>query len=75
MFVPTGNVKLGDYFSADIGGGYFQQGRFDLPDVLGQNVYTFGVSSRVSAFSKGNGNSQALVSISAVILPIAGPVT
>lgn len=31
----------------DVGGGYFQQGKFDLEDVRGKNVYTFGGSGRV----------------------------
>jgi hypothetical protein len=30
----------------DVGGGYFQQGRFNLPDVRGQRVYTYGASAR-----------------------------
>ena len=31
----------------DVGGGYFQQGKFDLDDVRGQHVYTYGGSARV----------------------------
>lgn len=31
----------------DVGGGYFQQGKFDLEDVRGKNVYTYGGSGRV----------------------------
>jgi hypothetical protein len=31
----------------DAGGGFFQQGKFDLEDVRGKNVYTFGGSARV----------------------------
>ncbi len=31
----------------DVGGGYFQQGKFDLEDVRGKNVYTYGASGRV----------------------------
>jgi hypothetical protein len=31
----------------DIGGGYFQQGKFDLEDVRGQQVYTYGTSARL----------------------------
>jgi len=31
----------------EAGGGYFQQGRFDLDDVRGQEVYTYGTSARV----------------------------
>ena len=35
------------FFRFDVGGGYFQQGKFDLDDVEGQSVYTYGVSGRV----------------------------
>lgn len=38
---PTDNVRF------DIGGGYFQQGKFDLEDVRGKRVYTYGTSGRV----------------------------
>jgi hypothetical protein len=38
---PTDHLRL------DVGGGYFQQGRFDLPDVRGQHVYTYGASARI----------------------------
>lgn len=31
----------------DLGGGYFQQGKFDLEDVRGKSVYTWGGSGRV----------------------------
>jgi hypothetical protein len=31
----------------DVGGGYFQQGKFDLDDVRGKSVYTYGGSARV----------------------------
>jgi len=31
----------------DVGAGYFQQGKFDLEDVRGKNVYTYGGSGRV----------------------------
>jgi hypothetical protein len=31
----------------DVGAGYFQQGRFDLDDVRGQHVYTYGASARL----------------------------
>lgn len=30
----------------DVGAGYFQQGKFDLPDVRGKSVYTYGGSAR-----------------------------
>jgi hypothetical protein len=38
---PAEHVRL------DVGTGYFQQGRFDLPDVRGQHVYTYGGSARL----------------------------
>ena len=34
-------------FRFDLGGGYFQQGKFDLEDVRGQSVYTYGGSARL----------------------------
>ena len=37
---PTDNIRF------DAGTGYFQQGRFNLPDVRGQQVYTYGASAR-----------------------------
>jgi hypothetical protein len=37
----------------DLGGGYFQQGKFDLPDVQGKPVYTLGGSARLVAHAKG----------------------
>jgi len=37
---PTDNLRF------DVGTGYFQQGRFNLPDVRGQQVYTYGFSAR-----------------------------
>jgi len=38
---PLDNLRF------DIGGGYFQQGKFDLEDVRGKNVYTYGGSGRI----------------------------
>lgn len=38
-----------DYLRIDVGGGYFQQGKFDLPDVAGEAVYTFGFAGRAVA--------------------------
>ena len=38
---PLDNLRL------DVGGGYFQQGKFDLEDVRGKNVYTYGGSGRI----------------------------
>jgi hypothetical protein len=37
---------LGEKVHLDAGAGYFQQGRFEQPDVQGQRVYTFGASAR-----------------------------
>lgn len=42
-----GGVQIIDNLRFDLGGGYFQQGKFDLPDVLGQSVYTVGGSARI----------------------------
>jgi len=36
----------------DGGFGYFMQGKFDLPDVIGKPVYTLGTSERIVAHSK-----------------------
>ena len=38
---PLENLRI------DVGGGYFQQGKFDLEDVRGKNVYTYGGSGRI----------------------------
>lgn len=38
---PHENVRL------DVGGGFFQQGKFDLEDVRGKSVYTYGGSGRL----------------------------
>ena len=35
------------FFRFDVGAGYFQQGKFDLDDVEGKSVYTYGVSGRL----------------------------
>jgi hypothetical protein len=48
-----GAVDLGDYLHLDLGAGYFQQGKFDLPDVQGKPVYTVGGSGRLVAHAKG----------------------
>ena len=45
-------VEAGDYVHVDVGGGYFQQGKFDLPDVKSQRIYTFGGSARVVVHAK-----------------------
>jgi hypothetical protein len=36
-----------DHLRFDVGAGFFQQGKFNLPDVRGENVYTYGASARV----------------------------
>ncbi|MBK8251579.1 MAG: hypothetical protein IPK82_02795 [Polyangiaceae bacterium] len=41
------NVDIADVVRIDLGAGYFQQGKFDLPGVFGQPVYTFGEAARV----------------------------
>lgn len=42
-----GNVDIGEMVRIDVGGGYFQQGKFDLPSVFGKPVYTIGESARI----------------------------
>jgi hypothetical protein len=37
---------IGEKIHLDAGTGYFQQGRFEQPDVQGQRVYTYGFSGR-----------------------------
>jgi hypothetical protein len=46
-FLLGGNVDVGDMLHFDVGGGYFQQGKFDLPGVFGKPVYTLGESARI----------------------------
>jgi hypothetical protein len=46
-FLAGGGVDFTDHVRADVGGGYFQQGRFDEGGVLGGRVYTLGASGRV----------------------------
>ena len=58
-FLGGAGVELFDYVNVDAGGGYFQQGKFDLPDVLGEQVYTFGLSSRLAVHSKNSGVVQS----------------
>lgn len=53
-------AKITEYANLDIGGGYFQQGKFDLPDVLGEDVFTFGVSARASVHDANSGTSQSI---------------
>lgn len=47
-----GSVDINDYLHVDVGGGYFQQGKFDLPDVEGKPIYTAGLSGRVLLHDK-----------------------
>jgi tetratricopeptide (TPR) repeat protein len=42
-----GAVDITENIHIDVNGGFFQQGKFDLPDVFGQSVYTFGGSARL----------------------------
>jgi opacity protein-like surface antigen len=37
-----------DWFRVDLGGGYFQQGTFDQPGLVGEPVYTYGGSLRLA---------------------------
>lgn len=46
------NIDIADMVRIDIGGGYFQQGKFDLPGVFGKPVYTIGESARVVVHHK-----------------------
>jgi len=45
-FLAGAGANPSDYLHLDVGGGYFQQGKFDLPDVIGQSVFTYGFSGR-----------------------------
>lgn len=51
-FLAGGGVDLHPYVHADLGAGYFQQGRLDWSDVAGEPVYTYGASARVVAHTK-----------------------
>lgn len=46
------NVEIADMVRIDVGAGYFQQGKFDLPGVFGKPVYTIGESARVVVHHK-----------------------
>ncbi len=46
-FLGGAGVDLAKMLRVDAGAGYFQQGRFEEPDVLGERVFTFGFSGRV----------------------------
>jgi hypothetical protein len=51
-FLGGGNVEPTDMLRIDVGGGFFQQGKFDLPDVAGKPIYTGGFSTRVVVHDK-----------------------
>ncbi len=59
-FLGGAGAHLGDYVDLDVGGGYFQQGKFDLPDVLGEQVYTFGVSGRATVHDAKSSAGQSI---------------
>lgn len=46
-FLGGAGVDATDNLRFDVGAGYFQQGKFDLEDVRGQSVYTYGGSGRI----------------------------
>lgn len=46
-FLGGAGVDPTDQIRFDVGGGYFQQGKFDLEDVRGKSVYTYGGSARM----------------------------
>jgi hypothetical protein len=46
-FLGGAGVDATDSLRADVGAGYFQQGKFDLEDVRGKPVYTYGGSARL----------------------------
>ncbi|WP_437708860.1 hypothetical protein WMF45_31935 [Sorangium sp. So ce448] len=51
-FLLGGEADLHPCVHVDLGAGYFQQGRFDLPDVAGDPVYTYGASARIVAHAR-----------------------
>ena len=53
-FLGGFGVDITDWFRADLSGGYFQQGTFDQPGLVGEPVYTYGGSLRL-AFHRGIG--------------------
>lgn len=46
-FLGGAGVDVTENVRFDVGAGYFQQGKFDLEDVRGRDVYTWGGSGRV----------------------------
>ncbi|WP_441292305.1 hypothetical protein ACSRUE_19590 [Sorangium sp. KYC3313] len=51
-FLLGGEADLHPHVHVDLGAGYFQQGRFDWPDVAGDPVYTYGASARIVAHAR-----------------------
>jgi hypothetical protein len=51
-FLGGFGVDITKHFRIDASGGYFQQGRFDLEDVRGLPVYTYGGAARVVIHDK-----------------------
>jgi hypothetical protein len=47
-----GSVDPTSFLHVDVGAGYFQQGKFDFPDVAGKRIYTMGASARVLLHDK-----------------------
>jgi hypothetical protein len=43
-----GGAQVADNFRFDLGGGFFTQGKFDLPDVEGLQIWTGGASARLA---------------------------
>jgi hypothetical protein len=66
-FLGGGGADLGPYLHLDVGGGYFQQGRFENPDLQpppgvdrqAPRVFTYGGSSRL-VFHKGMSTPQSI---------------
>lgn len=46
-FLGGAGFDPADFLRFDLGAGYFQQGKFDLEDVRGKSVYTYGGSARM----------------------------
>jgi hypothetical protein len=46
-FLGGAGYDATEHLRFDVGAGYFQQGRFNLPDVRGEHVFTYGASARV----------------------------
>ncbi|UQA63346.1 tetratricopeptide repeat protein [Polyangium aurulentum] len=55
-----GSFDVTNWLHIDAGGGYFQQGKFDLPDVKGKSVYTGGLSWRVLFHDKDTPTPQSI---------------